>query len=178
MKTFEEKDLITFTNRHTVKVGDKGYFARSITDLNNHIKAGQVYELMSISDNNNWCFSDGTFYYGFFLPVDAVKENKPKEKKYRPFKDLYEFYKFLFPNSDFTREDFTQDMLLNVAFTYREKDKQYYTVTELITKVECGTIGGCNILCVNTRVVEYWFNKYEIINDNGEWQPFGVLENE
>ena len=174
MKTFNEKDLITWSNRHNAKVGTKGYFAISITDLNDNIKAGKIYELEGISDENSWCFTTNDFRYGFFLPVDAVKEDKPREKRYRPFKDLYEFYKFLSPNSDLTREDFNQNMLLGLTFTYKEKNKGLFTVADLITRVEYGTVGGCNVISVYTRVLDYWFKKYEIMNTNGEWVPFGV----
>ena len=92
MKTFNKKDLITWSNRHTVKIGDNGYFADSITDLHSNIKAGYVHELMSIFDNNNRCFSDGTFSYGFFLPVDAVKEIKKNIELAEMFKNFMSLF--------------------------------------------------------------------------------------
>lgn len=180
MKTFNEKDIITWSNRHDAKIKTSGYCANSINELKQNIKNNITRMLSSISDDYELCFNCCTLdnydvlRYGFFLPKDAVKEDKPREKRYRPFKDLYEFYKFLSPNSDLTREDFNQNMLLGLTFTYKEKNKGLFTAVDLITRVEYGTVGGCNVISVNTRVLDYWFNKYEIMNTNGEWKPFGV----
>ena len=169
---FDEKDLLTWSNRYDAKVGTKGYFADSITDLHGNIKGGYVHELMGIFDNNNRCFSDGTFSYGFFLPKDAVKENKT----YRPFKDVYEFYKFFQPDSSLTRKNFKNKHLLNFCFTNRKKDADNFITTEMIIKVEIEINDGCHLTIINGRALEYWFDNYEITNANGEWQPFGVLD--
>lgn len=176
MKTFDKKDLITWTNRHDVKVGDKGYFAHSIDDLDVNIKNGYVHKLINISNYYACCFAyDSRHGYGFFLPVEAVKEEKPKEKKYRHFKDAYELFKFLFPATPIIRKDFENCMLLNSVITWRKRDTQYFTTTEIITSVETAVIDGCHLTIINGKALEYWFANYEIMND-GKWQPFGVLK--
>lgn len=84
---FDVKDLKSWANRHDVKNNDKGYFAKSISQLQNdkHVELTTVY---SINDDMGTCFIPKGWGTGFdfFLPVDAVKEDKPKEKKYRPLK--------------------------------------------------------------------------------------------
>ena len=93
MKTFDKKDLITWTNRHDVKVGDKGYFAHSIDDLDVNIENGYVHKLINISNYYACCFAyDSRHRYGFFLPVEAVKENKT----YRACRNVQDVYKLVF----------------------------------------------------------------------------------
>lgn len=171
MKSFNEKDLITWSNRHNAKVGDNGYFANNITDLNKNINAGRVYELMSISDNYNWCFTDGTFRYGFFLPVDAVKE----EKSYRPCRTIKEFSDLLDLSSPDSKND--EDYIYNlIAETIHIRSKstntEYYTSIRSISKDENSEI---KILITRSyQSFEQIFNNFDI-EVNGEWQPFGIL---
>lgn len=180
MKTFNEKDLITWSNRHKVKVGDKGYFADSITDLHSNITAGFVHELMSIFNNNNRCFSDGTFSYGFFLPVDAVKE----EKKYRACKTIQELCELIFRtarNPELysikykSEEQCIYDLLSDGYIIHiRNKKtgkKEYYSKIANIVKDDedhiLFTAAGYSLLDL--------FNTFDI-KINGEWQPFGVID--
>lgn len=169
MKTFEEKDLITWSNRHTVKVGDKGYFANNITDLHSNIEVGFVYELMSISDNNNWCFSQGTFSYGFFLPVDVVKENKT----YRACRNVKELYELIFNTKSKADDRFYIDELIGTVIHFKRKDFDltYYESITGIVVYKNGDIDvridGCNF------ELPELFKSYEI-EINGEWLPFGV----
>lgn len=179
MKTFDEKDLITWANRHDVNVGDKGYFASDIADLHSNIKNGYVHELMIISDNKNWCFSDGTFSYGFFLPVDAVKE---QEKKYRPCKTLKEMYELVnnygsdsFPNKDFTDEHFIYNLLdTTIHFRSKVTGTEYYT-TIITIIVDVNNYVKIALSPKSYQSFNGLFENYEI-ELNGEWQPFGVLD--
>ena len=66
-------------------------------------------------------------------------------------------------------------MLLNSVITWRKRDTQYFTTTEIITSVETAVIDGCHLTIINGKALEYWFANYEIMND-GKWQPFGVLK--
>lgn len=171
MKTFNKEDLITWSNRHKVKVGDKGYFARSITALNNHIKAGKVYELRGISDNNTLCFTDGTFRYSFFLPVDAVKENKT----YRACKTVQELYELVFNTKSKADTEFYINELIGTIIHFKQKsfDTTLYECITGIVVYNNGDIDvridGCNF------ELDELFKNYEI-EINGEWLPFGVEE--
>ena len=91
---FNIEDIKSWSNRKDVKIGDKGYFFSKISNLHD-LKENEYSKIESINDNQANCFFSTAFYggYSFFLPLDAVK-NEPKIK-YRPFKNLYEFYKFL-----------------------------------------------------------------------------------
>lgn len=179
MKTFNKEDLITWSNRHDVNVGDKGYFADSITDLHSNMMAGYVHELMSIFDNNNRCFSDGIFSYGFFLPVECVKE----EKKYRACKNIKEFYELVndygsdsFPNDDFTTENFIYN-LLDSTIHIRSKvtGTEYYTAIITITvDVDVNNYVKIALSPKSYQSFNELFENYEI-EINGEWCPFGVI---
>lgn len=189
---FDIKDLKSWANRHdVVELSVAGFFGNSLLEIDNEIRKynkgekGHLHELYQISDNGCFCFGyatnfadtgafSGTNNFAFFLPLDAVKKNKPK-KKYRPFKDAYEFYKFLV-NPSLARKDFSNKLLLNLSITLRIKYISNFTTTELITSVEDSVIDGCQLTSINNKELEYWFNNYEIEID-GEWHPFGAVKN-
>ena len=120
-------------------------------------------------------FFSTAFYggYSFFLPLNAVKEDK-LEKKYRPFKDLYEFYQFLSFNSRITKEDFTPNMLLGLYFKYREKKAPRFASTIVINRIDFDLSDDPCEPNIEGRNLGLWFDFSEIMNDDGEWQPFGV----
>lgn len=175
---FDIKDVKSWANRHDVKVGDTGYFSNSISRLRElNIDDAQCKKVNYIDNNWNQCFNsnfDRFTSYAFFLPLNAVK----KEKKYRPIKDAYELYKFLLPSTSLTRKDFSNKLLLNYSITYRKRDTQIFTTTEIITSVDVAVIDGCHLTSINSKDLKYWFANYEIMNDDGEWQPFGVQIND
>lgn len=170
---FDIKDVKSWANRQSVKVGDKGYFSNCINQLQNdkHVELTTVY---SINDDRGTCFIPKGWGTGFdfFLPLDAVKEDKP-EKKYRPFKNLYEFYQFLSFNSHITEEDFTPVMLLGLYFKYREKKALRVASTIVINRIDVDLKGICEPN-IEGRNLGLWFDYAEIMNDDGEWVPFGV----
>lgn len=173
MKTFNEKDLITWTNRHNAKLGTKGYFAIDIVELNNNIKAGKIYELEGISDNNAWCFTTNSFRYGFFLPKDAVKD----EVIYRPCKTIQEFYDLLdlSPLDSNNDEDYIYN-LIGETIHIRSKS----TGTECYTSIRSISVDtdGCIKILITRRSYQSFeqiFNNFDI-KVNGEWQPFGILD--
>ena len=187
---FDIKDIKSWANRHDVKIKSvTGFFGNSLLEIDNEIRRynkgekGHLHELYQISDNGCCCFGYATYFadtgafsgtsnYAFFLPLDAVKE----EKKYRPFKDAYEFYKFLV-NPSISRKDFSDKLLLNLPITYRKRDTCNFTTTELITSVENSVIDSCHLTIINDKELKYWFDNYEIMNADGEWQLFGAVEN-
>lgn len=81
---FDIKDVKSWANRHDVKVGDEGYFADNIEELK--AENNRTRRIAEILDDHAFCFCAPTNRYSFFLPSEAVKADKPKEKKYRPLK--------------------------------------------------------------------------------------------
>lgn len=167
---FDIKDVKSWANRHDVKVGDKGYFSNLINQLQNdiHLLSSTVE---CIVDDTGYCFvpkdySDG---FDFFLPADAVK----KEKEYRPFKDLYEFHIFL-SKIPFTKKEFRHEFLLRFSFTYREKAVPQIATTVVITRIDVDSDNDPCSFYINNINLEDWFNGYELMNNKGEWVPFGV----
>lgn len=172
---FNIEDIKSWSNRKDVKIGDKGYFFNKISNLHD-LKENEYSKIESINDNQANCFFSTAFYggYSFFLPLNAVK-NEPKIK-YRPFKNLYEFYKFL-SYDNFTEGEFTPSMLLGLYFTYRDKKALRVASTIVINKIDVDLKDICEPI-IEGRNFEHWFDYAEIRNDDGEWQPFGVKENE
>lgn len=190
---FDIKDLKSWANRHDVETKSvtgfiTGFFGNSLLEIDNEIRRykkgekGHLHELYQISDNGCFCFGYATYFadtgafsgtnnFAFFLPLDKVKV----KKRYRPFKDAYELYKFLV-NPSLARKDFSNKLLLNLSITLRIKYISNFTTTELITSVEDSVIDGCQLTSINNKELEYWFNNYEI-EINGEWQPFGAVKN-
>lgn len=157
---FDIKDVKSWANRHDVKKDDKGYFAKSISQLQNdkHVELTTVY---SINDNMGTCFIPKGWGTGFdfFLPLDAVKEDKP-EKKYRPLKSIDEM-DCLFDCSVMSAKNF---------LTYRNKASGKIYI-ELLFSV-CRDKDDI-LRSINNIPVQNLFNYFEI-RKNGEWLPFGV----
>ena len=174
---FDIKDVKSWSTRNEVELGKIGFFADSTEQL--YKEECVISKLSLITKIDAFSFGDeNNNSYAFFLPLDAVKEDKPKEKKYRSFEDAYELYKFLLPSTSLTRKDFSNKLLLNFPITYRKRDTQNFTTTELITSVEVAVIDSCHLTTINGKELEYWFANYEITNADGKWQPFGVEVNE
>ena len=172
---FNIKNIKSWSNRKDVKIGAEGYFFNKISDLRNieHIGYSRIEH---INDNQANCFFSTAFYggYSFFLPLNAVKEDKTKNNKYRPFKNLYEFYQFLSFNSHITEEEFTPVMLLGLYFKYRDKGAPWLTHTIVINRIDFDLANDPCKPSVEGRNLELWFANYEIMNDEDKWQPFGV----
>ena len=164
---FDIKDVKSWKDRYDVKVGDEGYFGDNIEDFKIENRTRMITEIL---DDHAFCFSTPTNRYSFFLPLDAVKEEK---KKYRPFKDLYELYDFL-SFSPFTKKDFRNEFLLRFSFTYREKSVPQVTTMAVITRIDVDSDNDPCSIYINNINLECWFNGYELMNRKGEWVPFGV----
>ena len=177
MKTFNEKDLITWSNRHKAKIKTSGYCANSIKELKENIKNNITRMLSSISDDSERCFNCcsladyDVLKYGFFLPKEAVKE----EKTYRACRNVKELYELVFNTKSKADTEFYINELVGTIIHFRLKgfDTTLYECITGIAVYNNGDIAvhidGCN------------FELYELFKDyeieiNGEWQPFGVLE--
>ena len=93
MKTFNEKDLITWSNHDKAIIGKLYYFGYWLESIQSKIETGIGDSLVSINKNSvigtfkNEC----GYHYPCILTVDAVKDIEP-EKKYRACKNIREFY--------------------------------------------------------------------------------------
>lgn len=154
---FDIKDVKSWANRHDVKVGDEGYFADEIEDLK--AENNRTRMIAEILDNHAFCFCTPTNRYSFFLPLNAVKKDKP-EKKYRPLKSIDEM-NCLFDCSVMSAKNF---------LTYRNKASGKIYI-ELLFSV-CRDKDDI-LLSINNIPVRNLFNYFEI-RKNGEWVPFGV----
>ena len=158
---FDIKDVKSWYNRHDVKVGDKGYFADSIEELKTEDNRTRMIE--DIFDDDASCFRTPSNRYSFFLPLDAVKEDKPKEKKYRPFKKIKDFY-------DCGVIKGKDDCLIDSVLTLRDKKNYNLTRDMKVIDVE---YDFDTVIRINRCSLAYFFSYFDIyIND--EWVPFGV----
>ena len=171
---FDVKDVKSWANRDDVKVGDNGYFCKKISDLDDMKDTGYS-EIERICDNQADCFFSTAFNgcYSFFLPLNAVKKDEPG-KKYRPFKNLYEFYQFISFNSRMTKEDFSQNMLLGLYFTCRQNKAPRFAHTIVINRIDFDLADDPCKPNIVGRNLGLWFDYSEIMNNKGEWVPFGV----
>ena len=155
---FDIKDVKSWYNRHDVKVGDEGYFADEIEELKTENNRTRM--IAEILDDHAFCFRTPTNRYSFFLPLDAVKEDKPKEKKYRPLKSIDDMY-CLFDCSVMSAKNF---------ITYRSKvtGEIYIELLFAVSRDKNDVLSS-----INNIPVQDLFNNFEI-RKNGEWLPFGI----
>lgn len=177
MKTFDEKDLITWSNRHKAKNNSRGYFANCISDLKDDIEHNKIRTLVAVSAGYDRCFdcyssTDSEIYsFSFFLPKDAVKE----EKKYRACRNVQELYELVFNTKSKAEDSFYINELVGTVIHFKLKgfDLTYYECITGIVVYNNGDIDvridGCNF------ELPELFKNYEI-EINGEWLPFGVEE--
>lgn len=163
---FDVKDVKSWVNRYEVKVGDKGYVSSNLYSLQDDLKnnVALIREISRICYGDVECFSCKAFgtirSYGLFLPLDAVKADEPKEKKYRPLKSIDEM-DCLFDCSVMSAKNF---------LTYRNKASGKIYI-ELLFSV-CRDKDDI-LRSINNIPVQNLFNYFEI-RKNGEWLPFGV----
>ncbi len=163
---FDVKDVKSWVNIHEVKVGDKGYVSSNLYSLQDDLKnnVALIREISRICYDDVECFSCKAFgtirSYGFFLPLDAVKADEPKEKKYRPLKSIDEM-DCLFDCSVMSAKNF---------ITYRSKvtGEIYIELLFAVSRDKNDVLSS-----INNIPVQDLFNNFEI-RKNGEWLPFGI----
>lgn len=113
-------------------------------------------------------FSSTAFYgnYSFFLPLNAVKENKPKEKGYRPFRTIAEVDELLAKDSVKHYCYVGSDLYLRY--------KVYPNITKHIeiTNLEVDTNTN-ELRFINGFTPRHLTENYDI-KIAGRWLPFGV----
>lgn len=182
---FDIKDVKSWANRHDVKtLSVAGFFGNSLSEIDAEIKRynngekDRSHELYMISDNGCCCFGyalyfvdtgafGGTSNFAFFLPLDAVKEDKPKEKKYRPFKTIKEIKRVINNGNDIYRSICVgADIILRLK---RDHDRIEHI---LITNITKSNATG-ELLFINTYSPQKLLECYEI-RVGAHWLPFGV----
>ena len=179
---FDVKDVKSWANRHDVRtLSDAGFFGNSLSEIDDEIKRynngekDRLHELYMISDNGCCCFGyalyladtgafGGTNNFAFFLPLDAVKKDKP-EKKYRPIKSLFELEIAFYGVPNY----FQHISMGSDLFIKYKNDKNYKRV--LITSLEFDENHALS--AINGITLRAWLDHYELRNDKCEWVPFG-----
>ena len=121
-------------------------------------------ELQYVSDDKDASdpYKTACYYYPFCLPCEWVKEEK-KEPKYRPYtiKDFEE----AFLKGEF--EDF-------IIFRDKNYPDNVYTLRYNGNFIS----GGIEFICLGARSISFrnLFEDYEVMNTDGDFVPFGVLE--
>lgn len=157
----------SWSNRHDVKVGDKGYVADGISQFRElNIDDAKCGKVTYIDDNWHLCFKsvlDTFTLYAFFFTVKGCQK---KEKKYRPFESMAEFTKVVGyePN-------YLNIVGIGESFTVRRKYNQHIEKV-LITHLEYDE--NRNLISINGQSLKSLFENYEIITDEGKTIPFGV----
>lgn len=152
---FDVKDVKSWVNRYEVKVGDKGYVSSNLYSLQDDLKnnVALIREISRICYDDVECFSCKAFgtirSYGFFLPLDAVKADEPKEKKYRPLKSIDEM-DCLFDCSVMSAKNF---------ITYRSKvtGEIYIELLFAVSRDKNDVLSS-----INNIPVQVLFNNFEI----------------
>lgn len=185
---FDVKDVKSWSNRHDVKtLSVTGFFGNSLSEIDNEIRRynkgekDRLHELYQISDNGCYCFGYATHFAdtgafagtnncAFFLPLDAVKEDKP-EKKYRPFKTISELEYELNKGNRSAH----QFMCVGNDIFIRNKNKNQITHL-IITRIDIDAETN-EILFVNDMSPKTLLDNYEI-RVGAEWLPLGVAEDD
>lgn len=166
---FNIKDVKSWANRNTVKIGDKGYFFDDIHSMKDK-KDCTAFTISGILDNRADCFCIknriGISSFNFFLPVEEVKEDKPKEKGYRPFRTIAEVDELLAKDSVKHYCYVGSDLYLRY--------KVYPNITKHIeiTNLEVDTNTN-ELRFINGFTPRHLAENYDI-KIAGRWLPFGV----
>lgn len=72
--SWDEKNIVSWSNRHDVKNGDRGFFATSISDFSKTNGIDYYDDCIDhINDNNAYCFNASGRSFPFFIPFDKLK---------------------------------------------------------------------------------------------------------
>lgn len=169
MKTFDKKDVLSALTLEEAEQykGKEGYFANNIKDLQSEVNNNRIDTLCEIKEEAQWGLVF-QYHYGLvghdcsslFLPTDKVKE---VEVKYRPF----------------SLEEFLDRFSIGTKISFRRRDmtrstyglfEGYQTANDQTEK------SHILIICSLWYSLNELFNNYEYLDEHGNWQPFGVLE--
>ena len=169
------KDISTIQTilQHDVNcIGCKGYFFDEFIQTKDLSKCryGELIDITTHDDRNDLCFKaeyeEGLVgFYRFFIPEADLK---PVEKKYRAF----------------SLAEWIEHHEIGEVIHYRDKDYKQkfcvmysgYIIDEGEDIQDVRTIGRI-VFMFTAYFLEELFKDYEI-EMNGEWQPFGVIEDD
>lgn len=163
---FDIKDVKSWANRHDVKVGDDGYVSSDINTLQDDLKSGiaQIRIICHVRDDDVECFCCKAFgttrNYGFFLPADAVKEDK-----YRPFKSMRELTEIVY-----SKDWEYGNLSVGDSLWIRRKGDEHYHQNLLITSLG---YDENDLISMNGKLMQGWLDEFEFLA-HCEWHPFGV----
>lgn len=170
---FDLKEASDFINK-------TGYFANELeyfSDLSEANKCGgslHYGKLLGIKENKKCVFNylstdySREDHYRFFIPEEWVKE---PEKKYRPY----------------TLAEWIDQHEIGEVIHFRSRDKDYrqefhvmytgYIIDNGEEDIQDNRTTGRIMLINMGYLLQELFERYEICI-NGEWQPFGVIEDD
>ena len=161
-------DILTVINSDMGGIiGKTGYFGNSIMDFK-RLDTCEHGELTGIIRNTDRCFEyencadSGRQGYCYFIPEDYLLPEEP-EKKYRPY-TIKDFEK-AFLNDEFDdfiifRDKHNPDDIYNMRYNGNFRKGQFEYIC----------LGAKNFS------FESLFENYEVADYDGDWQPFGVLD--
>ena len=170
-KRIKDIDAIrTILKHNSNDIGRKGYFFDEFVQTKDLSKCryGELIDITTHDDRNDLCFKAGyeeglVGFYRFFIPEEWVKE---PEKKYRAFSlsewvNQHEIGEVIhFRNKDYKQEFYA--MYVGYVIDNGEDTEDIRTT-------------GRIMLMTWAYFLENLFEDYEI-EINGEWRPFGVIE--
>lgn len=149
-------DVLTCINVEEAKqfIGQTGYFTDTI-DLFDNLEA-RKYAVLATVDDCDAPFrpQGGTCYWRYFIPECRLK---PKEKKYRPY----------------TIEEFNDEGFEFVVFREKNNPSNENHVRYNGYRNRLGIIV---ILGNISYSLDDLFADFELLDDDGNWKPFGVEE--
>lgn len=140
-------------------VGQKGYFANDLYCFS--VVETCYYDTLTevAKDGNNPFKDDDGCYWGLFIPESFLKP-KPKEKKYRPFKDINEF---------FIKTNFDAGDIIRVYSKSQNSELHLMLVGWSDNELMLGNL---------RRSFKELFEWFELWDGEEKFIPFGVLEND
>ena len=181
---FDIKDLKSWANRHdVVELSVAGFFGNSLLEIDNEIRRydkgekGHLHMLYQISDNGCCCFGYATYFsdtgafsgtnnFAFFLPLDAVKKDKPKQK-YRPFKSMRELTEIVY-----SKDLGCDNLSVGDNLWIRRKGDEHVHQNLLIISLE---YNENDLISMNDKSMQEWLDNFEFLAHD-EWKPFGAVE--
>ena len=145
-------------------IGEDGYFAHEMEAFENLDRCyfSRLLGFDTCDKSIPFAVANASRDYEFFIPAEWVKSEEP-EKKYRPY-TIKDFEK-AFLNDEF--DDF---------IIFRDKNNPEYVYTMRYN----GNFrkGEFEYICLGAKnfSFESLFENYEVANYDGEWQPFGVID--
>ena len=181
---FNDDDLISWANRKKAKIGDIGFFADSVSEMEKTVRSGFV-RTIDIIDNDSVHFCFGYYQDGLviqsalFLPLDKVKI-KIKQRKFRPLRNLNELCSLL--NITIANDNNCKNMInmligkkVHIRCCGSRELESFCLITGIYVDVADDTL----VLSINNMnlKIQDLLHTYEIeVNEN--WIPFGMIDNE